>query len=103
MRTVWILAAVAAIALIIWIIAPDTWWLTIALTAGGVAAYKAVTISSLETWWRYAVGLPPAAGVFMVWWVDGHLLVLLLWILALLLMRLAVRGLFTTQREDRRF
>ena len=101
MLTVWVLALVAAGALVAWVIAPDTWWATVALLSAGGAAYRAVTMSTLAAWWRYAVGIPPAVGVVMLWWADGHLLAVLLWVLAILMLRLAVRGLLTARRSDR--
>ncbi|MFQ6046929.1 MAG: hypothetical protein ACE5PT_11325, partial [Gemmatimonadales bacterium] len=83
MRTVWLLAGISAAGFVAWAVAPSTSWLTIALVSGGAAAYRAVAISSLAAWWRYAAGLPPTVGVIMLWWADGRLLVLLLWLLTL--------------------
>ena len=99
MRTAWLLTVVAALALVAWVAVPDIWWATLALLSGGGAAYRAATLSSLAAWWRYAVGVPPAVGIVMLWWADGHLLAVLLWIMAVLMMRLAVRGLLAGRRS----
>ncbi len=98
MRLVWVLAVVALAALVAWAIAPDVWLLTAGLLSGGGAAVRAVSLSPVPRWWRYVVGLPPVVLVLMVWTAQGRGLVLLLWILALLLMRLALRGLLQRGR-----
>lgn len=97
MRLVSVLATLALASLVAWLIEPDIWLATLALLFGGGAAYKGVALLSASRWWRAVVGLSPAAGIVMLWVSQGRAFVLLLWLLALLPLRLAVRGLFTRQ------
>jgi hypothetical protein len=91
-RWVRILAFLAGGAFLAWIMVPDPWLLTLALTLGGVAADRGVVLLPVSDWWRAVFGVPVTAGVIMLWVSEGRALVLLLWGLALLLLHLAVKG-----------
>ena len=99
MRLVWFLATVALGCFVAWVLEPDIWLLTFALTSGGAAAYRGVTLSPLPQWWRIVVGTPPTVGVFMLWVADGRVLVFLLWLLFIGGLRVALRGYLSSARR----
>ena len=93
MRWVGALTTVAVGSLIAWIIEPNIWFLTLTLVTGAIAADRGIALLPIARWWRLVSGVPFGGAVFMIWLTDGRLLALLLWLMALGMLRLAMRGL----------